>query len=526
MNHKQTPASPKTRNTLYESMGKTIQCFSQSLKECIILLESFPKHTIKSEIFDAFLSLNIYIQYVSVELSSIVRACFRANLPTEKLYNLKWINCVIFESYMYLYGYGKDKNQSLWITKVKPLLDFLNHQEFEDDYKIVENQIIKFRDSNITSRNNRNLSFHYDLEPLSVYNMWINLNEEEEFQRMNRFMALLHDINLFTSKYIRDNSIKINFELKPSDYYYTFSFSDFDIFGDNKDTLFSKMESAIQDHAIRLGSFISFQNIPELISKHFPDMDDESVASIHRIIEINKISIQLTYIAIDLASAVRAFISSEYTMERQLSLKQINTIIYEGFNKLYALDDNLEKSFWGKFICPLITVCKDSTMISEFNSIDKKLRELQQIVIKYDRQRQLSVHLDAGIPAVYSMLHSLNPVKEVIKASQLLNILPKILDFLSKCLNMIYLNNQAIYKKRKAPVFEKIDDIINNVKLSPNLQQKDKEEFIELLLLYREIPPQKQQSSTIINNHQQSTAPSTVAMLNQILHPFFSSLSI
>lgn len=49
-----------------------------------------------------------------------------------------------------------------------------------------------------------------------------------------------------------------------------------------------------------------------------------------------------------------------------------------------------------------------------------------------DEQRQLSVHYHEGIVKVYNMLHDLNPIEEFQKALQLLNILPKVLQFLHK----------------------------------------------------------------------------------------------
>jgi hypothetical protein len=474
MNDKKIPASLESRNALYENMGTTIESFSPILKGNIILSEILKEKLENNayKIFDAFLSLNIYVQYTNIELASVLRACFRANLPAEKRYNIKWINCVILESYKHLYGYGSAKKKSLWISKVKPLLKVIKHQEFGQNLENLENQIIEFGESDITNLEQRNLSFHYDLEPLLVYDMLIGLSEEEEVQRMICFMDLLQNISFFVSKYINEHAVLMNIEPKAL-LKYAFTFSDFDIFQNNRDNIHSTMESAIQSHAQRLDTFIRQQSLPELIKQKFKDINSDSINPIYRLIEIQKTAIQLTYLYIDLASATKAFISSEYTIEKQLSLKQINIIIYEGYNKLYGLNGESEDSFWQKYICPIALENEDDSISDEFNSINQELQTLKEKVETFDKQRQLSVHLDKGIPKVYSMLHNLNPVKEMQKALLLLNILPKILNLLTKCLHIIDLRSRTNHEKRMASTYETIDNIINLMKKMPNTQQKE-----------------------------------------------------
>jgi len=406
---------------------------------------------------------------MNIELASILRACFRASSPAEKRYNLKWINCVILEGYKYLYGYGRKKKKSLWVSKIKPMVEILKDREFEHDFEIIETRIIEFGKNNITNKEYRDLSFHYDLEPLSVYNMLMELGEEEEAQRMiSFFMGLLQEISLFVSKYLKDYEIHVNVEPK-SISKYEFAFTDLDIFQNSKDNLYSTLKEAIQGHSQRLDEFFHLQKLPDWIIQEFKNIDSETIAPIHKCIEIVKVAIQLTYLYIDLASASCAFISSEYTIEKQLSLKQINTIIYEGYDKLYGLSDDSEDSFWKKYVSPIALENKDETIFDNFNFVEQELQTFKLQVKTFERQRQLSVHLDKGIVRVYSMLHNLNPIVELHKALQLLNILPKILDFLTKCFYLI----QANHEKKMAPTYETIDNIINLIKNVPDTQQKE-----------------------------------------------------
>lgn len=470
MDNKKIPATPETRKSLYENMGKTIEYSSPALRKAILIKGALipSNENINHKILEALLSLEIFNQYFNIELASILRACFRANLPAEKRYNIKYINCVITESYKYLYGYKSLINKSLWMSKIKPLSEIINEQDFSQDFRILENHIVEFGKRNVTDKDKRDLSFHYDSEPLSVYQMLMELSEEDEVQRMIYFMDLLQNISIFALKYIE----KYKLQKYETILNYTFTLSDLDIFKNNKDTLCFTLENIIDNHSERLDKFVRQQNIPGWIKQQFKEVDDEMIAPFHQFSELGKVAIQLTYIYIDLASAIRAFLTSEYTMEKQLSLKQINTIAYEGFNKLYGLNANPENTFWSKYITPLVSDNTDQSLCNEYEVLSEELLKLKQEIRKLDEQRQLSVHYHEGIVKIYNMLHDLNPIEEFQKALQLLNILPKVLNFCTKCLHIIELKNQTNYEKRMASTYKTIDNIINILEKVPNSQQK------------------------------------------------------
>ncbi len=480
MSDKKKPATPETREYLYENMGKTIEMFSPNIKKHIVLKKTLNESNLSENhmVFDAFLSLSIYFQYVNVESASILRACFRANLLAEKRYNIKWINCMIIEAYKHLYGYGSKRKESLWVSKVKPALETINDFELIRDLKNLESDIIEFGQNETTNKDKRDLSLHYDLEPVSVYNMLTSLSEEDEAQRLISFMDLLEKISFFTSKHIGKYAISINVNpgLFAKD---LFSLFEFDVFQEKKELIFSSSETMIQNNSRRLDEFVQHQSIPTKFIQHFKDLDKESISPLYRLIEIEKVAMQLIFLYIDLASALRAYISSEYALERQLSLKQINTIVYEGFNKLYQLNGNSRKSFWNMYICPLMSETSDANILREFNQLNKEIAELKSNIKSYSNQRQLSVHLDKGVSEVYSMLQKMNPFEESKKALLLLKFLPKLLNFLTMSLHIIGANNNTIHEKRMAPTYEKIDNTIELLKKSPKTPQKD--EVIKIL---------------------------------------------
>lgn len=468
------PASPETLKALYENMGKIIEDFSPLLKTNILRQEALGINIENntSKILEALLSLNTYFLYMNIELASLQRACHRANLPAEKRYNIKYINCVILEGYKYLYGYKSKRRKSLWISKIKPLLAIIQEQEFEKDYKDLENQIIEFGENNITDHEQRNLSFHYDPEPISVYDMLIELSEETEAQRMIPFLDLLQNISSFVLKYIERYNTYIHIDTQAV-LKYVFSFSDIDIFQNNKDSLYATLEGAIKNNSMRLDQFAWQQGFPAKINQHFKDIDQDLNFFISQFMQVGKSAIQLTYLYIDLASASRAFISSEYVIEKQLSLKQINTIIYEGFNKLFGLEDNKDDSFWEKYIHPIVLDDNNKSTYEEFSELTEELNIFQEGINKCGVQRQLSVHLDKGIVEVYNMLHNLDPIKEFQKALQFLTILPKVLNFFTKCLHIVDDRRKADYEKKMQPTYQKLDNLIGLLEKSPNTPQKE-----------------------------------------------------
>lgn len=474
------PASPETLEKLYYNMGKIIEDFSPILKTNILRKDSLDTNieNDRNKILEALLSLNIYFQYMNIELSSLQRACHRANLPAEKRYNIKYINCVILEGYKHLYGYKSNRRKSLWISKIKPLLTIIQEQEFEKDYKDLENQIIEFGENNITDHEQRNLSFHYDPEPMSVYDMLTELSEETEAQRMIPFLDLLQNISFFVLKYIEKYNTYIHIDTQAV-LKYIFSFSDIDIFQNNKESLYATLEGAIKNNSMRLDQFAWQQGFPAKINQHFKDIGEDLNFSISQFMQIGKSAIQLTYLYIDLASASRAFISSEYTIEKQLSLKQINTIIYEGFNKLFGLEDNKDDSFWEKYIHPIVLEDNNKSIHEEFSVLTEELSLFQEEINKCGIQRQLSVHLDRGIVNVYNSLHNLNPIKEFQKAIQFLTTLNKVLNFFTRCLHIVDVRRKSDYEKKMQPTYQKLDNLMSLLEKIPNTPQK--EELVKMV---------------------------------------------
>lgn len=231
------------------------------------------------------------------------------------------------------------------------------------------------------------------------------------------------------------------------------------------------LEKRILTYSDQLDYFIRLQKIPEILKVKFKDISEEYLIHINQIIEITKTNIQLIFLYIDLASATRAFLSSEYIIERQLSLKQINIITYEGFNKLYGINDNKKETFLEKYLQPIISMSKDSKIISEFCQLKQELNVFEIETKKMKEKRHVSVHYYEGIENVYDMLQHFNPFIEFYRSVNFLNLLTKILNISYKCLAVIDLHQNAFFKEKTAKTTESIDQIISLLEKQPKSTQ-------------------------------------------------------
>lgn len=476
MDNEKKPATQETRKALYDKLGNTIDGFSPVLKQYLRTQRELDSKNDTHKTYHTLLSLSIFICYFTIEMAAILRSSFRANLLAEKRYNIKYINCIISEAYKHLYGFDNPDKQTQARSKLWNALKQIDHnQQFRQDLCLLERSITKLAEDGVADKDRRNLSFHYDTNPMSVYNMLVELGEEEEFQRMIRFMGVLDEIYKFVLKWIKTYIIATDVE--PD---YLFSLCDVDFFKNSKEKLLAAMGSAIETHSNGLDDAAHRQGMPDRVRQLIGNANGEQIAVIDRIVELEQVSMQVQYILIDIASASRAYLTAEHTIEKQLSLKQIIVIVYEGFNKIFGLNgENAQKSFWMRVIIPIIVQIQEDQLQSEFQTLTMEMEKLRSKIKKLDTQRQLFVHYDRGIIPVYDELHNLNPLLVFMQAHDIVKFLPKVLDFFTASLHEIDRKRKADYERRMVPTYEAIDNILSLLEKQPDYPQK--QEFMTLL---------------------------------------------
>lgn len=479
MSNEKIPATEESRKALYDKMGEIICCFSPILREWILIQRELESNNDNHKTYRALLSLCIFSCYFTIEMASVFRSSFRATLLAEKRYNIKYVNCVINEAYKYLYKFDDPDKQIQARSKLWNSLKKIDDSQFQQDLRSLERSIIKLAEDGVADRERRNLSFHYDENPVSVYNMLIGLGEEEECQRMIRFMVVLDEVSKFVNRWIKKYSATVEVT---SDY--LFSLSEVDFFKNSKDKLLNVMGSAIETHSKGLDVAVLRQGIPDRLRQQFGDVSEESIAVVCRITDLERAMMQLEFIYIDIASASRAYLTAEHTIEKQLSLKQIVVIIYEGFNKLYGLNDKGEQnSFWARLIAPIVAENQEYQLQNDFNALTEEMMVLKSEIAKTKNQRQLFVHYDNGIAPVYDELQRLNPLAVFMQAKNIVEMLPKVIKFFTSCLHVIDKKSNADYQIRMAPTYKSIDDSLNLMEKLPDSPQK--EQLVTLLTKFK-----------------------------------------
>ena len=475
MNIHQDELTPKFLKSLYQQNGLNIELISKLLLHEFCLLKELESHVkntdLKINIGLHYLSL--FLNYVNAELSSISRANIRATIDIEKRYNIKYFNCVILEAIKYLYGYNSGKKNSIWKTKITPISKIIDDKDFKKDFNVLDKKINELVNSNITDREKRDLCSHYDNEPLKVYNYLIGISEEDEYQRWIRFSPILNDLLLFVNKYTKKYKVLINSN-SGIDTKYLISHCDLNFSTNDKNTLYYSIQESIKSYIRNLNQYVQHQSIPEKLQKLFKNDKSDSI---NTLVELEKIQLQITYIYIDLASALCRFLTSEYTLERQFALKQTNVIIYEGFNKLYSINEESYKSLWDKYVRPYTTNLSAPPITLEFEKLTHQLEIIKNEIKSRGNQRQMSVHFNQGIMKLYEMLHDLNPVVEISICKHIFKLLNDVTNFLNRCMEEIKEKEKIETEKVEKERVDKIDKFIDKLQKLPD--DSFKEEMIK-----------------------------------------------
>ncbi len=476
VNDQKNDASPEKREELINVLGSSIKESTLFLETLLVEKKALKEVTITREIkvLNAFVDLGIFVNYVNIELSSITRACLRAKILAEKQYNLKFINCIILESYKYLYGYGKGVKKSFWIKNIAPIRKVVNDPQVIEDLEKIEKLIIEFRDCNITNKDNRDLSIHYDLDPFLIYDMLRELNEYDEIQRVLAFLPLFSELHSFANgyilKHIRQCFVDPRFQEEIKRILTPKRFSYFDT------GLASSLDKKIIGNKKYIDWLISKQKGIQQLAMQ--EKDNVSVEPLHLTSQILKVQTFIYLLIIDLYSATKTFIMSEYSIEKQLCLKHINTIIYEGFNKLYGVDNN-EGTYWDSYILQVENKLKSVLNERLSDQLNQKLQILRPTIKGFAEQRKLSVHLEDGIEEIYYMLVNLKPIVELQKPVDFTETIIQVLFQLLSMLNLIDKQLDKDSKSIRLNTIQTAEKILAQLKKSPDCQEK--EEKIQLM---------------------------------------------
>lgn len=486
-------ASEETIKSLHEDMGKTIESVFPIMCDYISSLEDLSKIDIALieeiddvktiELWKILLRLEIFRLLLAIQLSSFLRANFRAESNAEKRFNLKHIVVITIEGYRYLFGKKKDRSKAVW-TKLLQLIVRINDEDLTTEsikLKCVAKDF-EYQYMQGSDKDARNIFVHYDSDPLLVYDETSQLCEDYEAQRASAFLKILEVIAAFVYKITDKFKIPL-----------ICSFNDFNIdlwqkinrFPDNEMKVQYAVGSAITSYSEKLDGIIKMCNMPKFFVEQFNSdktsiknfkLDNKFVERFKPIIESMYPSIHIHFIYLDLGCAIKAYLTSSHFIEKQINLMRINVVVYEGFGHIYGFEEIYRfNSFWYKYIYLPLKDSTDPIIIDKLTNAENVLKELSiDENINNPFLRELFVHLrykerDNIIPLFHQLIES-NPLVEMSKALKLLNIIPTLIELNSKSLTNV---GDVEIQRSNVESVKPIDNIISLVEtISLNLESK------------------------------------------------------
>jgi hypothetical protein len=321
------------------------------------------------------------------------------------------------------------------------------------------------------------LTIHYDSDPIKVHNYLSQISEDKETIRTSAFLKILDDITIFIKKYIQKFQIPL-----------ICSINNFDIdvwekinyFPDNNNKLFNELDEKLIHFAEQLDSTVAQCKIPKLVQEKL-SLDNTFSVGLESLIQTIYPGIHVFFIYSDLASAVRAYLSSESYLEKQLNLRRINVVVYEGFKHLYGYNkSDYLQSFWHKNINEILKDSTNTTQLDTLTNIEHDLKVLSsENGIKNTQLRECSIHYrykerDNVITLFHALIKS-NPLIEINKSLKLLNILPKLLGLITDSISFIYNLEQVKIKLSNNKTLDQIDNILSMIeqtKIAPKKKQQ------------------------------------------------------
>lgn len=476
----QVSATKETIQKLYDNMGSNFSCFVPLLCDCVSSLESIEQLNVKesenrenNSLCKTLLKLQIFSLIINLDLSAFLRADFRTISNSEKRCNLKYVNTITIEGYSYLFGFGKDKRNAFW-NIIKNHAEQINDNEFISDIDGIEQRAKEFENifAQREDRSKRNLTIHYDSDPIKVHDYLSQISEDKETIRTSAFLKILDDITIFIKKYIQKFQIQLicstnNFDID--------IWEKINYFPDNNNKLFNELNEKLIHFAEQLDGIVAQCKIPKLVQEKL-SLDNTFSSGLEPLIQTSYPGIHLFFIYLDLASAVRAYLSSESYLEKQLNLRRINVVIYEGFKHLYGYNNSdYLQSFWHKNINEILKDSTNTTQLDTLANIEHDLKVLSSDNdINNTQLRECSVHYRYkerdNVITFFHALFKASPLIEMSKSLKLLNLLPKLLGLITDSVNFKYNFEQEKIKLSNNKTLAQIDNIlsmIEQIKIAP-----------------------------------------------------------
>lgn len=156
------------------------------------------------------LDYRLFIGILTLDLCTAMLIYLRAKFQYEGIYSSRQIIVIISEGYKKIYNFvqeneqgdliKKNRNNSFWIKEIGYIITN-ELPQYQDSYNRLTEQLDNYLSINFNVlKSQRDLSIHYDKEPIKVYDMISKINIEETFNKLSPFLNILNEMFVFTSE--------------------------------------------------------------------------------------------------------------------------------------------------------------------------------------------------------------------------------------------------------------------------------------------------------------------------------------
>lgn len=191
----------RTAHLLHEQMRVQIPEFEKTADRCATILVALKKKP-ETEALIALKSVSetlLMLCYINLDLMAAYRQHLSTDCSThyEDRQAMMKINVVMSESYKKMYGFGEKVKESFWVAKIKNAVNFIG--QFEGEYQNIENDLIALGKDKVLDKPMRDLTVHYDSDPMKVYEMLSSISAEEVTIRCGKFLEVLGKVTAFVT---------------------------------------------------------------------------------------------------------------------------------------------------------------------------------------------------------------------------------------------------------------------------------------------------------------------------------------
>lgn len=209
--------TPETKDNLLSNVETRLNELTFEVDNLASLynkLEAYKKFLVERNISNPFdnlrnlLNFRIIVGIINLDLCAATLTYLRGKFQYESANASRQMIVVINEGYKKIYNFiitnekgneiSKYRNNSFWIKEIGQIV---NSQlpEYRQHYDELTKKLDEYLSVNFeTLKSQRDLSIHYDKEPMKVYKMITELDIEDSFKKLIPFLDILNELFTFT----------------------------------------------------------------------------------------------------------------------------------------------------------------------------------------------------------------------------------------------------------------------------------------------------------------------------------------